>query len=159
MIDIKPISCIADDPEIHKAFVSAVVQSIEAHLKKLGVIKGLVIRNAYAAVKAIRPGYVEHVIDVLSRDYVREFDDMHQQYRDEQHLPAENIQSLLGYIQAHQNDAEERFWRVSDGYAKSRSGTLIGKTYNALRPQLKSHLPTVFEVVFNLIEQFTVVKS
>jgi hypothetical protein len=159
MIDIKPITSITDVPEIHKAFVSAVVQSIETHIKKLGVIKGLVIRNAYAAVKAIRPGYVEHVIEVLSRDYVREFDDMHQQYREEQHLPAEKIQPLTGYIQAHQQDAEERFWRVSDGYAKSRSGTFIGKTYQALRPQLKSHLPTVFEVIFTLIDQFTVVKS
>ena len=159
MIDIKPISSITDDPEIHNSFVAAVGQSIEKHLKTLGIMKGLVIRNAYAAVKAIRPGYVEHVIKVLSRDYIREFSDMHQQYRDEQHLPAEEIQPLLGYIKAHQKDAEERFWRVADGYAKSRSGTFIGKTYNALRSQLKSHLPTVFEVIFNLIEQFTVVKS
>ncbi len=159
MIDIKPIGCITDDPELHKAFVSAVVQSIEKHIKSLGVIKGLVIRNAYAAIKAIRPGYVEHVINILSRDYVREFGDMHQRYRDEQHLPAGKIQPLLAFIKANQAEAEEHFWRVSDAYANTRSKTFIGKTYNAFRPQLKTHLPTVFEVIFNLVEQFTVVRS
>lgn len=159
MIDIKPIGCITDDPELHKKFVATVVQNIETHIKSLGVIKGLVIRNAYAAVKAIRPGYVEHIITVLSRDYVREFGDMHQRYRDEQHLPAEKIQPLLAFIQANQPEAEEHFWRVSDAYANARSKTFIGKTYNAFRSQLKSHLPTVFEVIFNIVEQFTVVRS
>ena len=159
MIDIKPLSTLVETPEKHKAFVDATIQAVEAHLKKLGVIKGLVIRNAYAAIKAFRPGYVEHIVTVLSRDYIREFDDMHQNYCAEQHLPAETIQPLLTYIMAHREEADERFWRVSDGYAKSRANSLIGKTYNAFRSQLKTHLPTVYEIIFNLVEQFTVVKS
>lgn len=159
IIDIRPMSIIIDDRALHKKFIQAVIDSIESHIQSLGLIKGLMARNAYAAIKAVRPGYVEHIVEVMSKDYVQEFHDMHEAYRKEQKFPAPEVVPLIQYMNDHLDETKEHFWRVTDSYAQSRAHALIGRMYQTFRPVLKSHLSAVFQVIFDLIEDFTIVRE
>ena len=152
MKNIKPLSSIIEDPATHKKFISSVTESIEKHIQSMGAIKGLVVKKTYAAVKAFRPGYVEHILEVLSKDYVREFSDLHEQYRKDQHLPAETVTSLPDYMKSHQQEAEQKFWIVADQYAARKANSFIGKTFQTFRPTIKNHLPTALDMIFKIIE-------
>ena len=113
------------------------------------------IKKAYAAIKSIRPGYVEHILEVISKDYVREFTDLHEKYREEQHLPAESVTSLPDYMKQHQVEAERIFWNVADQYAKRKANSLIGKSFQTFRPTIQNHLPTALKMIFEIIESYT----
>ena len=156
MKDIKPLSIIIETPETHQAFVNDVVTRVEQHIQNLGAIKGLFIRKTYDALKAIRPGYIQHIIKVLSKDYIIEFSDMHETYRKSQNLPAKQIQPESEYILAHRKEAETHFWRVAENYATQRKDSMIGKIYQTAKPTIKNHITTVFEVIFDVIAQYTV---
>ena len=155
MKNIKSLNCLIDDPELHKTFVHSVVESIETHIQSMGMVKGLVIRKAYAAIKAVKPGYVEHIIDVISKDYVREFLPLHDQYRESQHLPAQDVVALPVYMKDHYHESEQIFWRVADNYAQKRANSLLGKTYNTFRSTIAGHLPTALDMIFKIIESCT----
>ncbi len=156
MKDIKPLNVITETPETHKAFVKDVVKRVEEHIKGLGVVKGLFVRNTYAALKAVRPGYVEHIIEVLSKDYIVEFAEMHEAYRSSQNLPAEKIQSEVDYILAHRKEADIHFWNVAERYAEKRKDSVIGKIYHTAKPMIEKNLGTVYEVIFDEIAKYTV---
>ena len=153
--NIKPLICLNDDPELHKAFMASLMCCIENQIQSMGAIKGLVIRKTYSAVKSVKPGYAEHIVDVLSREYVKEFSDLHETYRKEQNLPAETITPLPVFMKAHDKEVKDLFWKVADGYAQSRTNTWLGKTYQKFKPTIAAHLPTVLEIVFQQIEHFT----
>lgn len=156
MKNIRPLSYIIETPENHKAFVDNVVKRVELHIQGLGAIKGMFVRKTYDALKAVRPGYIHHIIEVLSRDYIQEFSGMHEDYRASQNLPAENIQSESDYILAHQEEAEKHFWIVAEKYAAKRKDSMIGKLYQTGKTTIKKHIKTVFKVIFDEIAEFTV---
>lgn len=156
MKDIKPLKVIIETPETHKAFVDDVVKRIEQHIQGLGAIKGMFIRKSYEGLKAVRPGYIHHIIEVLSKDYIIEFADMHDAYRASQNLPADKIQPESDYILAHREEAEQHFWVVAENYAEKRKDSMIGKLYHTAKPTIKKHITTAFEVIFDVIAKFTV---
>ena len=157
--NIKPLVCLNDDHVLHKAFVSSLMDCIDQQLQSLGAIKGLVIRKTYATVQSIKPGYAEHVVDVISKDYVREFSDLHETYRKEQNLPSDQITPLNDFMAAHDDEVKTLFWKVADGYAQKRANTWMGKTYQKFKPTISAHLPNVLKLVFKQIEHFTVVDA
>ena len=143
MKNIKPLTTLLDDPTLHQKFIGSVVKSIENHIQSMGAIKGIVIKKAYNAIKSIRPGYVEHILEVISKDYVREFTDLHEKYREEQHLPAEFITPLPDFMKQHQDEAERK------------ANSLIGKSFQTFRPTIQNHLPTALKMIFEIIESYT----
>ena len=157
--DIKPLSCLNDDPVLHKAFVDALMECIDHQIQSLGAIKGLIARNTYNAVNAIKPGYAKHIVDVISKDYVREFSNLHETYRKDQNLPAETVTPLCTFMSAHDQEVKTLFWKVADGYAQKRSNTWMGKTYQKFKPTISAHLPEILKTVFKQIEHFTLIDA
>ncbi len=155
MKNIQPIETILLTQEKHVAFVDAIIEQMELEIGKLSMIKGLFVKKTYAAVKSVRPGYVKHIIEVLSKDYVSEFSQMHAAYREEQKLPSEKPASFYSYVEGHKAEAEKHFWAVADRYASRKSESLIGKAYKAGRSTIESHLPLVFKVICAEIDRFT----
>lgn len=155
MKNIQPIETILSSREKHDAFVEAIIENMELEIGKLSMIKGLFVKKTYAAVKSVRPGYVKHIIEVLSKDYVSEFSEMHAAYRETQGLPCEKPASFHSYVEAHRAEAEMHFWAVADRYAARKSDSLIGKAYKAGRSTIESHLPLVFKIICAEIDRFT----
>ena len=122
----------------------------------MSMIKGLVIKKAYAAVKSVRPGYVRHILNVLTNDYIEEFSQMYDDFRDSQNLPAEKVKPFHDYVKAHRDEADKHFWKIADAYAERKSDSIIGKAYKAGRSMIGSHLPTVYKIICSEIDKITV---
>lgn len=159
MKNISPLKTILEDPQKHQHFVDSIVEHMEKEIQSLNMIKGLFIKKTYAAVKSVRPGYVHHIIEVLSNDYIQEFSQMHEDFRASQPLPAKNVKPFLDYIHAHQKEADEHFWRIADDYAAKRSESLIGKAYKLGRSSITAHLPLIFQIICTEIDIHTVVEA
>ncbi len=158
MKTIHTLNTILSTPEIHQAFVDSIVNHMETEIQSLSMIKGLFIKKTYAAVKSVRPGYIRHIIEVLSKDYIAEFSEMHEAFRASQKLPAENITPFIDYIHAHQKEADAHFWRIADDYAAKRSESFIGKAYKAGRSSIASHLPLIYKIICTEIDHHTIVE-
>ena len=159
MKTINPLESILETPEKHQIFIDAIIERMEKEIQSMSAIKGLFVKKTYAAVKSVRPGYVRHIIEVLSKDYIKEFSEMHTSFRSSQTLPTNQVKPFIDYIHSHQKEADEPFWRIADDYAAKRSESLIGKAYKAGRSTIASHLPLVFEIICEEIDRCTVVEA
>ena len=118
-------------------------------------LKGIFFRKTYASIKKIRPGYVEHILNVLTNDYIHEYAGMHADYVKSQTLPAQTPASFDSYLQSHFKEAETHFWRIADAYAAKRSDTMIGKAYKVGRPMVASSLPKILKIISQEIDHHT----
>ena len=155
MKDIQPLTSLLDD-KTYTAFVARLIERIEYHLKVMSGVKGLMMRKTYSTLQSIRPHYIEHILLILSKDYIHEFSELHESYRKSQSLPAETISSLESYLRRDLDEVKKRFWRVTDGYANERKQSFIGKIYLKFRPSIEPLFPVIFKEMTSIIEEFTV---
>lgn len=159
MKTILPLKSITAAPETHKQFIDAVLSHLEREISSMSMIKGMFIKKTYATIKSVRPGYVRHIIEVLTSDYISEFSDMHEAFRASQKLPSISPVPFITYIRAHREEADKHFWRIADEYAAKKSGSLISTAYKAGRSTIESHLPLVYEIICTEIDKCTVKES
>ena len=156
MKNIHPLKFILEEKQRHDDFVGAIENHLETEIASMSMIKGLFIKKAYAAVKSVRPGYIRHILNVLTNDYIEEFASMYDDFRNAQNLPAEKVKPFGDYIKAHRDEADKHFWRIADAYAEKKSDSIIGKAYKAGRSMIGSHLPTVYKIISTEIDKITV---
>ena len=156
MKNINPIQTILEEDSKHRSFIQSIQKHLENQVQSQKSIKGLFIKKTYSSIKAIRPGYIEHIIEVLSKDYIKEYSEMHADFIQSQTLPSESPMTFDSYVKAHFSTAEMHFWRIADDYAAKRSDTLIGKAYKATRSTIASHLPQMLEIICHEIDKHTI---
>lgn len=156
MITILPLTSIIEKEQTHQAFVKRLVERIEYNINELGAIKKILFQKTFDALKAIRPGYVNHILMVLTRDYIHEYNDIFENYRNSQSLSAENITPLDTWLQPHKKELKQRFWKIADRYAARKKGHTLETLYRRFRPTVEAHLPTIYRELVNLISEFTI---
>ena len=156
MITILPLTSIIEKEQTQQAFVSRLVERIEYNINELGAIKKILFRKTFDALKAVRPGYVNHILMVLTRDYINEYNDIFENYRNSQSLPADTITPLDTWLQPHKEELKHRFWKIADHYAERRKGHALETLYRKFRPTVESHLPTVYRELVHIICEFTI---
>ena len=159
MTNILPITSILETPERHEAFVTSVIRASEDHIHSLDAVRGFLIRNAYAVIRAVRPGYVHFLVQVLSRDYIAEFGPMHEAFRKSQELPSAEPKPFLSYVSAHRAEADAIFWKVADAYAVKYKRSIVTTTYRAMRSSIQAHLSIVFQIICAEIDRSTFVEA
>ena len=157
MKDILPLKAIATDEGRNAAFLTDLERRIETRVRGIGALEGIVIRNTYSAIKAIRPGYVRHLLKVLSRDYIDAYTPLHEEYRNSQVIPSESIAPLSSFVDAHKDEVKAIFWRIADKYGDHYKQHFIGKIYAKFKPMIDEHLPIVLSELTEAIEDCTVV--
>lgn len=157
MKDILPLKAIATDEARNAAFLTDLERRIETRVRGIGAWKGLVIRNTYSTIKTIRPGYVRHLLKVLSRDYIDAYTPLHEEYRSSQVLPSESIAPLSSFVDAHKDEVKAIFWRIADKYGDRYKQHFVGKIYAKFKPMIDEHLPMVLSELTAAIEDCTVV--
>lgn len=156
MITILPLTSIIEKEQTQQAFVNRLLERIECNINELGAIKKLLFQKTFDAIKAVRPGYVHHILMVLTRDYIHEYNDIFENYRNSQHLPAETITPLDTWLQPHKKELKHRFWKIADRYAERRKGHTLEILYRKFRPTVEAHLPTIYCELVKLISEFTI---
>lgn len=142
-----------------QVFAKDMAASIDECVKGVTGLKGMFIRNSYKLVKSVRPGYIEHILFVMSDDFIHAYEPLHDRYREGLTLPAEKIPPFGDYLARHKDEAYEAFIGVSDRYAASRAGSVVEKAYTAFRSQIRQEFPLALPYMARVIEKHTLVDA
>lgn len=145
----------ASTKETRKAFSHDIALEVDQCVTNIGGIKGAVIKKAYAVIKNVRPNYIEHMIFVMSEDLIEAYSPLHDDYRKLQEN-ASNYTPFEKYLEEHKDQAYEALISVTDKYAESRKGHLVGKTYSAFRSQIKSYFHLAIPCMGRVTDKYTI---
>lgn len=157
MKNVLRLSESASTEAVRHLFSADMARSVDTCISGLTGLKGLFIRNSYKLVKNVRPGYIEHILFVMSEDLIRAYEPLHDRYRDGLTLPGEKIPPFEAYLREHQDEACTIFVGVSDRYAAERAGSVVEKAYSAFRDQIRHMFPAAIPYMAQVIEKYTVV--
>ena len=157
MKNILKIREAASTPEVQQLFARDMAASVDRCIADLKGIKGVLIKKSYQVVKNVRKGYIEHMIMVMSNDFINAFEPLHEAQRASMTLPAEHVTPFRDYLAKHSQEAYDAFISVADKYAESRKDALVGKSYAMFRPQLSAYFQLAIPYLADVVDAHTVI--
>jgi hypothetical protein len=107
---------------------------VDDEVKAKGGLGGIAIKGAYATVKAIKPGFVEGVIDALFDDWVGKLERHYAAWR------GGATTTLDQFLAARAEDVAEDLLAVTDQRAADTTHRTAAKLYDKLRPSAKKNV-------------------
>ena len=112
--------------------VSDCVALVDSEVAAKSGMSGLVIKGAYKAVKAIKPGFVSNVVDSLLDRWLD---------RLEPHFQAWGKDGTFAdYVSKHDDKVSEDLLAVTDDRARESDNKTAKKFYQKLRPSAKTNV-------------------
>jgi hypothetical protein len=136
-------------PEIRPRFVRDCQRLLDDEVGAKKGLSGIAVKGAYSAVKAIKPGFVEGVLDVLLDEWVAELEPEYTAWRES--APAGKLSAhLLGRRDA----VAERLLQVTDRRAAGTRHTTAKKFYDKLRGSAKAQVVEALPKVADLVDRY-----
>ena len=129
------------DP-IRQQVISDCVQLIDATVKQ----KGLLVKSAYATIKAIKKRFVPEVVDTLLDDWLGKLQPHFDKWS------ANKSSTFADYVIARSDDVAEDLLSVTDARAKNSTHTTAAKMYNRMRPSAKKDVIEAIPALAKMIE-------
>ncbi|MCB9728648.1 MAG: hypothetical protein H6744_16645 [Deltaproteobacteria bacterium] len=137
------------NPEVRPGFLAESKRLLDDEVSRKGGLAGMTVKGAYSAVKAIRPGFVEGVLDVLLDEWVAELEPEYAAWR-----AAGSQGTLSAHILARRDAVAERLLHVTDRRAASTRHTTAKKLYDRLRGSAKSQVADALPRVGALVDRY-----
>jgi hypothetical protein len=109
--------------------------------------KGFVIKSAYAAIKAIKKGFVSETVDALLDDWLNKLQPHYDKWT------ANKTSSLSDFLTARSDDVAEDLLSVTDARAERTSHTTAKKMYGKMREGAKKNVVEAIPDLAKLIEK------
>ncbi len=139
---------VLNSPERKRDVVRDCLGLIDAEVADKGGLSGLAIKAGYKAVKGVKPGFVERVVDGLLPDFADAVDPI---YRE----AAEADKPVGAHFVANRSRVADALLAITDGKAERSTNTVVKKTYEKLRGQAKKNVESAVPRLGNLIEKHT----
>jgi len=114
-------------------------------------LTGLAIKGAFKTIKAIKPGFIEGVIDALLDEWVAKLEGHYGRWDEGGRTMAFNR-----FASADASAVAERLLEVTDGRAQSTNHTSALKLYRKLRPTAKGHVVAGVPGLAKVVERYLV---
>lgn len=122
---------------------------IDEEVKDKGGISGLAIKAGYGAVKGIKPGFVEDVVESLLPDFARALDPL------EAEAKAQN-KGVSDFFSANPGRVADALLSVTDGKAARAKSGVAKSAYDKLRGSAKKNVEQAVPRLGKLIAKFVV---
>jgi len=127
------------------ALVKDCVRVIEDEVGSKSGMGGLVIKTAFKTVKAVKPGIIPDVVNVLLDDFVAQLNPVYEEFT------GAGASDIKSFVVARADRVADSLLAITDGRAKkSRHRTLV-KAYNKLRPQGKKQVVTAMPRIGDML--------
>ena len=130
------------DP-VRPQVITDCVQLIDATVKQ----KGLLVKSAYATIKAIKKRFVPEVVDGLLDDWLGKI-----QPHFDKWSANKSSSTFADYVIARSDDVAEDLLSVTDARAKNTTHTTAAKMYNRMRPSAKKDVIEAIPALAKMIE-------
>jgi hypothetical protein len=129
------------------AVIADLTALVDAEVAGKGGVSGAVIKAGYAAVKKVKPGFVNHAVGALLPRFVDALDPLWAEYRT-------SGSSDFGKFLAGQPDrAADTLLSVTDARARATGREALKKGYDKLRPNAKKHVTEALPGLGTVIER------
>ncbi|HEY0482181.1 MAG TPA: hypothetical protein VGD37_31895 [Kofleriaceae bacterium] len=119
------------------------VELIDAQVKQ----KGIVIKGAYATIKAIKKRFVPEVVDTMLDEWLGKLQPHHDRWS------ASKTSSFSDFLVARSDEVAEDLLSVTDGRAARTSHTTAKKMYGRMREGAKKNVIEAIPALATLIEK------
>ena len=123
-------------PAQRPALVRDCAKLIDEEVDRKSGLSGLAIKAAFKAVRAIKPGFIESVIEGLLDDWVEKLEGHHGKW-----LEAGAVGTFGAYVARDVSGVAERLLEVTDARAH-KADRPVASMYDRLRPNAKDHVTT-----------------
>ncbi len=130
------------DP-LRQQVISDCVQLIDGTVKR----KGIIVKSAYATIKAIKKRFVPEVVDGMLDEWLDKLQPHYEKWS------AQKQSSFSDYVIARSDDVAEDLLSVTDARAKSTTHTTAAKMYNKMRPSAKRDVIEAIPDLAKMIER------
>lgn len=113
--------------EVRPKVVTACVQLVDREVDGKGGLSGMAIKAGYKVIKAIKPGFVPHVVDSLLPDFAAAMEPMYTREG------AAGPDAFAKYLTSHHDEVADALLSVTDARAQRAKNGTIRKTYERLR--------------------------
>lgn len=132
MPTLKEILC---SPDNRPKVVKDAARLVESEVDSKGGLSGLAVKTAFKAVKTIKPGLIEEVVDHLLDRFV---DQMEPFYAD--WISSGKQLAFDAFLNAKKPQVANALLTVTDERARQVHNATLKKSYQALRPQGEKHV-------------------
>ncbi|MBX3228469.1 MAG: hypothetical protein KIT84_07445 [Labilithrix sp.] len=120
---------------------------IDAEVKDKGGISGLAIKAGYGAVKGIKPGFVENVVNDLLPEFAKALEPTYDEAK-------EKGESVSSYFTSHASQVADALLAITDAKAaRAKSGAAKG-AYDKLRSSAKKNVEQAVPRLGKLVEKY-----
>ena len=146
MTDNATLSTVLLQPESRPALIQDCVAAVEAEVASKSGITGIALKGAYKSLKAIQPGFMPGMMDVLLEEWTTELDGEYQRWRS-----AESGDSFASYLMERPSAVAAHMLAVTDRRAERSRHVAARKLYFKLRPKAKEQVLTALPRVANVL--------
>jgi hypothetical protein len=120
------------------------VELIDAQVKQ----KGIVIKGAYATIKAIKKRFIPEVVDTMLDEWLSKLQPHYERWS------ANKASSFTDYVVARSDDVAEDLLSVTDARAARTSHTTAKKMYGRMRDGAKKNVIEAIPALGKMIEKY-----
>ncbi|MEZ4266027.1 MAG: hypothetical protein R3F39_06590 [Myxococcota bacterium] len=136
-------------PETRPRFLADAQRLLDDEVSSKKGLSGIAVKGAYSAVKAIKPGFVEGVLDVLLDEWVAELEPEYTAWR-----AGGAAKPLSTHLLARRDAVAERLLQVTDRRAASTRHSTAKKLYDKLRGSAKAQVVDALPKVAALVDRY-----
>lgn len=137
---------VLNSSERKKQVVEDCLGIIDAEVADKSGLAGMAIKAGYKAVKGIKPGFVERVVEDLLPSFADAVDPIYQEAVDGE-------KAIGAHFVGNRTRVAESLLAITDGKADRSKNKLIKKTYGRLRGQAKKNVEAAVPRLGDLIEK------
>lgn len=109
------------------------LQIIDAEVASKSGLSGMAVKAGYRAVKGIKPGFIESVVDGLLPEFAEALDPIHAD------AVAQGA-DVEDYFRQHKSRVADALLAVTDAKAEKSTNKIVKGTYSKLRGTAKKHV-------------------
>lgn len=127
---------------------------IDEEVKRKGGLSGAAIKLAFAAVKAVKPGFLEEAVDHLIEDFARRLEPFYVSHQAQAAAPGQTAaRSLPDHFAGQSAAIADALLGITDERASRAKNATVKKAYEKLRPSAKKHVEEAVPGVGRLVEK------
>ena len=121
-----------DDPNKKPAIVKDCCTLVDEEVAAKSGFSGLAVKAGYAAVKGVKPGFIQDVVERLLKDFAVQLDPFWAE--------AKTKGDPQGHLVSNKSRVADALLSVTDGKIKSSKSSLVRGTYEKMRGSAKKNV-------------------